>query len=193
MMLKIESREEKERKRGRLQLIFAIIVVVILAASTASYALISSDSKTEKYNGKRVYQTETGWQVKGLEFTTSFLPQEVENLSLEGTPSIGDFYNKVYAISPYSRNALSEWARIVPMTGLQLACLPEQANDPACQDLPLKSCDDAGPQNAILVFQESNETSAKYSRGCLEIFGDENSMIQMVDKIAYVMSGTIAN
>lgn len=192
MIPKIVSKEQKEKKRSRIQVIFALAVILILAASYISYASLSSDSKTEKYNGKRFTLTDNGWQGSGLSFATRYLPSEVENISMTGAPQQDSFNTKVYLVAPTSRSAALELLRALPIQSLQEACLPEQADMELCADLPLKSCDDASQQNAIIIFREENETSARYSRSCLEIAGsDEDAMTLAVDKALYSMYGII--
>ncbi len=195
MIPKIVSIKDREEKAKRMKVWLSVIIVVILAASTASYALYTSPSTTsQNFNGFKFYLGENGWKGKDFNFYTVFHPEEVLDVPLNGVPGLGDFSVKTYLILPSSgsRNAAGEFANAVPMQSIQIACLPEDADLDSCKDLPLKDCNNAGPDNAVAIFRDSeNETFANYAQWCLQVSGDDIGMLKAVDKLIYSMYGVI--
>ncbi|MBU2522825.1 MAG: hypothetical protein KKE23_00860 [Nanoarchaeota archaeon] len=193
-MRKIVTRAEREEKDKRLKFWLAIFIVGIMAASTAGFALnFSSDNEESRtYGDLKFTITEQGWQPKGYSIATSYLPQDVENISSKGTFSYTDFNSKVYLISaPYMQNEAIELLRYLPITNLQQACSKEDENISHCADVPLKSCEDASSQSAIIIFKESNETSIDYSGYCLQIQGDSEDILKAADKALFIAYGII--
>jgi len=160
MLPKILTKTEKEKKEKRLKTILTVLIVVILAASTAGFALDIATKKEKKEYGEFVFsKTEDGyWKPKNVNLLTAYLPQEVENISSSGILDIEYFSNKVYFVSAQNRPAAFELIRAVPIENIQLACLPEQEDEAGCEELPLKSCEDAEFGNAVIIFNASNKT-----------------------------------
>lgn len=195
-MRQITSHKEIEKKRSKTQMFLAIFILGILGLSTAGYAVFySSGSNTlsQKYKGISFRQTDNGWQGEGFEFYTSFLPQDVESIPFSGVPRLEDFSTRVYFVTASSDIPAREWANSVPMQSFQLACLPEEANLTGCEELPLKDCSSASSDSAVIIFKESNVTSASYSPFCFTVSGDEAGAVKAVDKALFLMSGIIEN
>jgi len=191
-MKKIVTGKDKEEKDRKMKTWLTVFIVVVMAASTAGFAMEFVTTESKSYNGIKFTKTDQGWQPKGFQITTSYLPQDLENLTSEGSFSFNDFNSKAYLISaPYMRNNALELLRYLPLKNLQSACLPEDENVSYCSDLPLKSCSDANPQNAIIIFTESNQTSVKYSNHCLKLEGDSDSMLKSADKALFIAYGII--
>ncbi len=195
MLSRIVTAQEREKKRQRMQMFLTIFIVVILGASTIGFALSSSDTDVKKYNKQKFYQTQQGWQGKGLDFATRYLPQDVENVTLQGSLSLDLFARKLYlVVDPPTRNIQSElyeWANIVPMNNPNAACLPEYGEDEGCVELPLKDCENADPLTTVLIFKDSNESMIKAYGSCVTIQGDNEGMLKAIDKAIYVMYGVI--
>jgi hypothetical protein len=183
------EKEEHERKRHKWM---AIIIGIIMALSSAGFALNFATTETHSYKGLKFYQTEKGWQPKGISIFTSYLPQDVENITSSGTINYQNFNSKVYLIElPYMRSSALEFLQNVPVQNLQQACLPEYENEQFCSDLPTKSCEDADSQNVMLILDEANETSIEYSNYCLEIKGTSEELTKAADKALYQAYGII--
>ncbi|MFC1685972.1 hypothetical protein ACFLZZ_03040 [Nanoarchaeota archaeon] len=195
MISKIVTQEEKDKKEKRMKVFFAVFMVSVFVMSTFGIALSSSDSKNKKYEGITFYLTENGWQGKNLEFYTNFLPQDVEDIPLTGMLSTESLLNKLYVVSDPSKSISSSWyelTRVIPVGNPNPSCLPEDADEEGCLELPLKNCSDADYQNAVLIFRYGNETSIGAYGSCLEIVGeDEVSMVKAIDKVIFVTYGII--
>ena len=193
MLKNITSQKDSEKKVDKMKTFLTLFILGILALSTAGYALFSSSDSTQsqKYGKLRFTLTNTGWQGEGLNFITRYLPQDVESIPFSGRPTLPEFNGKTYFVTVDSRVPAAEWANAVPMQSFQLACLPEQANESGCEELPLKDCNDAAPQNAIIIFKDANESSAVYTPWCLTVYGDETGAIKTIDKAIFLMNGVI--
>ena len=194
MLSKIITKSEKERKQKRMQIFFAVFMVGILAASTLGYSLSSSNTNSVKYNGKKFYQTNQGWQGKDLNFFTAYLPQDVEFIPVQGILNLNIFLNKLYVVTDPEQsfsNEWIEWSRAVPMSNPNPSCLPEDEDKEACAELPLKDCNDADLQTAILIFKNTNESYINVNGNCVEIAGDSLDLLKAVDKAIYVMYGVM--
>ena len=93
----------------------------------------------------------------------------------------------LYFIKP--PNDVIEFLRHLPIQNLQLACLEEDENVSYCANVPLKSCDDASSQSAILIFKEGNQSSIDYSGYCLEAESKSGEMLMVADRALFVAYG----
>jgi len=192
MMRKIELAGDKEEKEKRKKMWLTIIMVGIMALSTAGFALNFASTETKKYNGFKFERSDSGWTTGSLPVATTYLPSDVENISSSGSFQSSDFSAKAYIILGQSIRAPAvELISALPLKNSQMACLPEQENDSDCSDLPLKSCYDADSQNAVIIFKESNETSLSYRGYCLQIQGDEEGLLKAADKAVFMAYGII--
>lgn len=192
---KIQSAEEKQKKEQRLKLFMAIFVTVLLGASTAAYALMETgSSESKKYGDFTFVRADNGgWQIKKTNIITSYLPQDVENITLKGNPELDDFSGTVYfnALGSIEISAANELLRVLPSEKAVLSCSPENENETFCADLPLKSCDDASSGMPVISFEQSNETSISYSNYCLTIKADNENALKAMDRIIFGLYSVI--
>jgi hypothetical protein len=196
MIPKLKTAQEEEKKEKRSKLLMTIFVVVILGASTAGYALMeTSSSESKKYNGTTFIKTTSGWQPKKMNFVTTYLPGDVENISVSGDLSIDNFANNAYLVASGEGqfSAANELLKVLPLKKATLSCLPENENESFCKDLPLKNCEDASTENPIIIFSDANETSVSYSDYCLKIEGKDEGFIMAADKTIFVLYGIMSN
>ena len=199
MIPKLKTASEQEKKEKRMKLLMTIFVVVILGASTAGYALMeTSSSETEKYNGTTFIKTENGWQPKKMDFVTTYLPQDVENISVSGDLNLENFKNNAYLVASGEEQfgAANELLKVLPLQKATLSCLPENENESFCEQLPLKDCEDASTENPVIIFtsdETTNETSVSYSDYCLKIEGKEEGFVMAADKAIFVLYGIMGN
>lgn len=184
---KIVTKSELEAREKKLRTWMAVFIVVIMAASTAGFAINFASNENEvKYNDIKFTATQYGWQPEGYDFYTSYLPQDVENFTFDGSFSYSDFSSKVYLISPpYLQNSLMELLRALPMQNLQFACLEEDKNLTYCDNVPIRSCMDANSEAGVIIVKESNESSISYNNYCLEIQGEEQDMQALSDRALF--------
>ena len=196
MIPKIQSAEEREKKEKKMKLIMTVVVVAILGASTAAYALMETGtSESKKYNGFTFIRTENGWQPKKMDFVTSYLPQDVENITVSGSLSIDDFSGNAYINAKSSQEimAANELLKTLKIDKATVSCSPEEENETFCADMPIKSCDDADATNSIIVFSrtDANESTVSYKSHCLIIEGPEDGAIKAADRIIFLLYGII--
>jgi hypothetical protein len=176
MIPKLKTAKEREEKERRSRLIMTVFVVVLLGASTVGYALMQTESSERvKYNDFTFIKTENGWNLKKTSLFTSYLPQDVENISIKGSVYLEDFNNKAYviALGNEEKLAATELLSVMPLEQLSLACLPEHEDEAFCEDLPLKECEDAISGNIVIIFSQENESSISYEDYCLTIKGED--------------------
>jgi len=188
-----EQKEQKKRKWA------GIIIAAVMLFSTAAFAILENsisggDQNTAKYKTYNFQRTDAGWQttVNNAVLTTSFLPQEVENISSSAfiPSSLG---NAIYFVanSYDERQAASEISKVLNAQRMQFACLPEDSNKSECADLPLKSCDDASSDGGIIIIKEMNTTSVEYNKFCLTIQGNATEIVKVADKAVFKITGII--
>jgi len=190
---KIVTKTDLQNKDKKMKTWLTVFIVVIMAASTAGFALnFNSDSngQTRTYNGTKFTITDQGWQPKGYDIYTSYLPQDVENVSLSGNFVASDFSAKAYLISPpYLQNDVLEFLKYLPLQNLQQACLIEDENVSYCSNVPIKSCADASSQSAIIIIKEGNQSSVNYNGYCLEITSNSGDMTKAADRALFKAYG----
>lgn len=190
---KIVTKTDLEQKDKRMKMWLTVFIVVIMAASTAGFALnfnSNSNGQTRTYKDTKFTITNQGWQPEGYSFYTTYLPQDVENVTLGGNFVSADFSSKVYLISPpYLQNDVLELVKYLPITNLQQACLIEDENVSYCSNVPIKSCADANSQSAVIIIKEGNQSSVEYKGYCLQLTGDSSSMLKVADRALFKAYG----
>jgi hypothetical protein len=170
-MKRIKSIEELERKRRNNGAMIAIVFVGLLVLSTLGYSLMSneerSDSSKVSENGYDFYREGDLWRttIDGVTLRFSYLPSELENISVEGSYDLGSYYNQpLYLVGP--SGAYLEVLNVIGgyLLRYQEAC----AEGFKCEgDFPIKSCD-----NNIIVFSNDEETKVYNNQSCVYIQGD---------------------
>jgi len=200
MIPKLQTAKEKEKKERKKKRLFTVIIVVVLLASTAAFALNSfqkeEGQEAVKYGKFKFFKAERGWQttVNDVTLKTIFLPADVENIT-SGKIDILALKGKVYFVAATNTElqAAYELDSVLAAEKKQLACLPEYENESTCENLPLKSCEDANSEQAIVVFRENNanNTAANYSDYCLTIEGSNEELVKAADKVIFTLFGII--
>jgi hypothetical protein len=188
-MRKIQTAQDLEKKRKRNNLILAIVMVALIGLSSLGYAIMSRDdtSSTEEkvaiYGGLRFEKTNTGYwatEINGQLFYFNYLPNEVENISIEGNYSFSEYYQTpVYIINSNPAIVLLNYAMENIALRIQEACLSgEKCQNP---ELPTKTCEDN-----LIVFRNANSNLTKVSRekNCVFI---EGNFFEGTDRLVYKM------
>ena len=205
----LKKPEDNEKRRRNRNLIIGAVLILLMILSTVGYAILEgnvNESQKNKYNGYE-FTTNTGgyWQTKiklsGQEKTiqTYFLPKDVENISYTGNILLSDFDGKTiyYVSNNYGseNNAISALDTELRNYYLraQSTCSPENENLSFCQNLPIKSCDDASSQTMIIKINDiTNSTpSISYKNYCLAISGSGIDLTKAVDKIIFKIYGVM--
>ncbi|MGB9708043.1 MAG: hypothetical protein ACPLXC_01815 [Candidatus Pacearchaeota archaeon] len=204
--------EQEKKQRQQFKIIVGIIIAVLMIASTIGYAVLEREhgqkQGTASYNNYTFQKTETGWQTslkinnQDIALNTFNLPQDVENISTQGSPLLANFMNKVIyivAASQEERKAAIEYNALGKFAlRIQLACSQKNENETFCveNNLPIKSCDDVDWQTVIIMLEELGENSndsatINYKNSCLEIKGKKEELVKANEKALFMIFGII--
>lgn len=198
-MERIITREKKERKRKRNQIIIGVILITLMLFSTAGYALLNRSSGNlqntgidESINYKGIEFTRTGinfnsdwvFQAQGGSFITRHIPNEVTNISFSTISNIGRYVDQpLYIVG--SGPGVSEVARNLQPYSLRLqnACISEED----CEEgLPVKECSD----NIIIVREPEDDLEYIYEEeNCIYIIANLENQIRYADKFLFELLG----
>jgi len=170
-MKRIMSTKDLEKKQRNNRIIIGIILVGLMVISTAGYSLMSnkettSDSKVNE-KGYDFYREGDIWRttIDGVTLRFSYLPSELDNVSVEGSYDLGSYYQKPLYLAG-SNEAYMEVLNVLGSYVLryQEACI----NETNCEgNLPMKSC-----ENNLIVFSSGSETKVYNNQSCVYIQGD---------------------
>jgi hypothetical protein len=186
-------------KSKKVQTIFVgIFMIVLMALSTISIGFGGDDAEesTEK---------EVKVQAKGLNFLSSSQGYVASTKSgsaiiLQYDPStlsemeyldfsIFKLPSKVYvSFNPndqYALYALYSIERNILMNALSYACYEDFEG---CQDMPLRTCDDATDSVSVIVLNDGGEDGFSYENNCLTITGE--NLLRVVDSMLLEYYGT---
>lgn len=202
-----EKTDEEKQKRN--MIIIGVILIGLMVFSTVGYAIFEgtiSESQKTKYKDYEFKTIGSTWQttlkISGADktITSYYLPQEVENISVNGTLLLSDFEGKtIYFITNNTNNERNAVSKIYSdfqdyFLRSQLACSIENENTSFCANLPIKSCDDANRDSMIVkIIEVQNATaSVNYNSGCLRITGSGADLMRSSDRILFEAYGIIS-
>jgi hypothetical protein len=173
MLRKIKTPEMTEKKKKRTQIFVGATLVFLLILSTAGYSLFdrnsnngNGDKVTE--NGMTFYKIGELWNIQIDEkvLTFSYLPSEVENISVKGVYSLSDYLERSVYFSDLNNEGTMEL-----LTNLQYYILRYQGacvSEEDCEsDLPVKTCEEN-----FIIFTESENSSVYKNSSCVYVTGD---------------------
>jgi hypothetical protein len=171
-MRKIRSAEEIARTQRNNKILIGTILVGLMILSTVGYSLMSNKEDSGSYSkvtekGIDFYREGDIWRTDmgGVTFRFSYLPSELENVSVTGSYDLGAYYNQpLYLVGP--NGAYPEVLNVLGnyVARYQEACI---SNSSCSGDLPIKSCD-----SNVIVFSEATETKVYNNQSCVYIEGD---------------------
>ncbi len=185
-MRRIQTKQAKYRKEKRNQIILGIILVILLLGSIIGYSVSSalnsnnSGVSVEEYKGLEFVNSQGYWilSLQEQEFYFSYLPQEVENVSVLGEYELQEYLEKpLYFVDSdayVQQEVLLNLDRYVQR--YQDACL----NNTNCEG-PIKTCEDN-----LIVYSEGDNKVFK-QENCVYIQGD----LKAVDAYLYKLLGII--
>ena len=201
MLSRFQTAKEKEERDNRTKRIFSLVVVIILALSTAGFALLSSSGRQNGGNAYYDFEfspTSEGWQtsVGGYYIITQYLPQDVEYINHSGILNKDDFQGIVYFVTSTESEiqTAKELSRLITAVKKDYACLPENQENEECQNKSIKSCEDATRIQKIIIFNETESkgnASVVYENNCLSIQGNSEELIRATDKAIFLLFGVI--
>jgi len=194
-MRKIISREEKDKKTRRNQLILGAILILIMLFGYGAISLNSKDDTNEEsrigYNGIEFVKDNSGYwnfEVQGEQFITLNNPEEISNISFLSHLNLNYYSNKpLYFVgdigegsSEISRNLAERF-----VLRIQQACLNEEE---CLGNFPIKNCS----SDNIIIFKEiaDNETEKMYwEENCVFINSQYANQTKYADKFLFSLLG----
>lgn len=183
-MQRIITPEEKERKDKRNKIIIGILLVVIMALSTAGYAFFNTEkadtSGKVSYNGHDFYITGNFWttEISGHKFYFTYLPNETA--SIKTTKTLNNYQGKPLYLTE-NNLAGEEIARNLGQFAerVNLACV---SGENCTGDLPEKNC-----SSNLIVIKERNFANVAENDNCVYIFS--NDSVRQTDAFLYKILG----
>lgn len=172
------TRAEVEKSNKRKQIILGAVLILLLVVSTAGFSWLSKDEEKSgvvEERGIKFYSQNEMWRTQIGEslFSFSYLPSEVENLTISGNYSLESYYSQ-----PLYFNKLEEGA-VEMLNNLNNYILRYQkacAEEPCEEDLPFKDC-----TNNFIIFIDG-EDEVYREENCVYIVGDP---VKGVDAFLY--------
>lgn len=202
MLRPLETKEERERKARKRNLIFGIMIAVVMIAGTIGWAITSREEQTQKKYGNFKFQKiENYWVTyvkihnQNFPVSTTFLPQEVEHIKSNNV-----YLEKIYGKTVYFvaiKNSELQAAQELAINfyyfakRMQLACQEKDANESFCLEKPIKSCDEAEAEELVIVLEEKPEAEIIAEGNCIMISGNETEIIKAADKVIFLVFGII--
>ena len=184
MIRKIQTQEDRDRRAKRNKIIISLLIVFLLGLSSLGYAIMSQEDSTQAntvtYGGLKFTNSNGLWTttINQKQFYFTYLPAELENVSISGNYSLESYYQKpVYIVN--INPALNSLMYILQDISLRMqeACLSGESCTKV--DLPNKTC-----QDNIIIFSEKNmnKTSIVKVDNCVFIYGN---FYEGADKMVY--------
>src|SRR4030042_915155 len=169
--MKKKIREKKEpffsKKRTLTYGIGGFIILLMVAS-----ALNMSGEEEEKYeyHGLKFIQTEQGiWMAykDNQQITLLYSPEELEKIELPANVGMISYSQKIYiSTDDIKTNAkpMDYFKRKIRITESKPYACTKDA--PGCEELPLKTCEDATQEQAVVIFKRAEETKIEYKANC---------------------------
>lgn len=178
-MRAIETHEVQEARKKRRRTILSILMIVILMGSTAGYAisLFTEDTQTPPTSDTPYYNG-VSWIVpaSGRLFALQGSPDDVQNVTLEGTFSASQYQGKTVYIAAASPTIVQEIGGVVAAFAqrVQEACY----SDCESSTLPQKDC-----SSTMIVWIPSETRRVYTNASCTVIEGDYVAVDALLYKI----------
>ena len=187
----------KEKK----SLFMPIFIIFILVFSTAGfifgYGTSDSQQQTTEYNGFEFTQHTTGrWLTSIGDKPIALInyPGNLEDIAFPSFLFLNDLNsaNKVYLTYDHNKSidlVLAEFQFLRPYLTKPIieACTTDIEQ---CSNIPLKTCDDATPQEKVIQLSLVNKTEIiTYNNNCILIEG--KNIIKPVDRLVWQLLGVM--
>jgi len=160
-----------------------LFLVMLMALGSVSMGV---DEEKVEINGLSFVQTNYGWQAYTSDETRVLITTSPEYLEEDIiTVDFSEFnsLNKVYySVDPYDSSlsaALYDFEQNVKiLVTTSTACYEDSE---VCEELPIKTCEDASEEVGIILFKEADETEVSFENNCLTIQG--KNLLTLVDTL----------
>ena len=161
------------KRKEFFSILVGIFLVMLMALGSVSLGV---DEESMEFNGLSFVQTDYGWQAYTSDETKVLIttsPDYLEEGIITVDFSVFNSYNKVYySVNPYDStlsSALRDFQQNYKvLVATNTACFEDVEG---CEDLPIKTCEDADETTGIIIFKEDDETVVSFENDCLTIQG----------------------
>lgn len=178
-----------------------LFIIIIMIGTSISFVFIGFQPQNDvvKYNGIKFvrYSDRLEAEINGLTAAFSFLPSEVESISVSN-----DFYlklqNKIEIDATYDSN--STFAQSIALAQHQMALTLAQYNifvrkgftTNNSYSLPIINCEDASENIPVVYFKQGNATKIFSDKDCVVVEASTNSdIIKAKDRLLYGILGVM--
>ena len=181
------------KKKQFFTIMIAVFFVMLMALSAVNLGQNNeeddaSSNAFEAY-GLTFVQSSNGYEAElsdGSVLSLIYDPSQLDDVgdaSIVGSLASFVYVEKVYLSSDLNASnldyALYDFQRNVALpSSVSLACYEEGE---LCEDLPLKTCEDASESVGVIVWKEAEETSVSLVDNCLTIEG--KNLLKVTDKL----------
>lgn len=165
-------------------IILVIFIIFIMVTSILGYFGGESE-EVVKYKDYKFVKVQNGWMgyVNDKKVLLSNNPNELENISLGIKLKDLNSAKKIYlSLNPEDNVVLYNFENILSLLTLApvRACNEDM---PTCENLPLKTCNDAETNVKIILIKKQEKLEYGYTNNCLYIKGNLNEIRKVLDKI----------
>lgn len=171
------------------KVIMPIFLASIMILSVLGFAFTSGDGQgSVKFNGYKFSKTNQGW-LTYRDNQQILIASDPRTLDLSNTPKITlndlNSANKIYLTTNPEENLQQYLAyfsfNILPKLKNKIpACIKDVEG---CEELPLKTCEDATISNKIIQIEFSETQETTYQNNCLLIKGNADSLYEQIDAV----------
>ncbi len=189
MKLRLPKDPNKKSNFFRFFLPIFILATLVLSA----FGIIVSrpqENESFEYKDHLFIQENSGFstRINNQKYTFLYDPRTLENLSVAPLTLTQFTYGSKFYITADPNHdvglALYEFNRLIkPLLNKKFtqACTEDL---PGCENLLIKACNDATPEEKVILFGESNYSSLDYKLNCLIIRGSGEDMAKLTNKLA---------
>jgi len=186
MRTKPPKAEGKSRKKLYIWIMGFMIIAIMIGSALDLWKKEDTAEGAYEYKGLSFAQTDTGWMAYKADNSQVWImsnPAELANMSIPYVNTgMLKYYTKIYATADPTervRIPMSQFFRNIPVNAIVVPACPVDIEQ--CKEMPLKTCENADKNTAVIFFKEANETKVSFENDCLTIQGKE--LTKIVDKI----------
>lgn len=188
--MKLRSPKEAGKSKFSRFFIPIFITVTLIFSGFGIILFRAPESETFEYKDHLFIQESSGFSTRINNQKIIFLydPRTLENLSVAPLTLTQLVYTNKFYISANPNEdvglPLYEFNRVIkPLIDKRFvqACSEDVKG---CENLILKTCADATPEEKVVLYKESNYSSLTYNLNCLLIQGSGEEMSKLTNKLA---------
>ena len=189
--MKLRTPKDPDKKSKFFRLFLPVFIAITLILSV--FGIIISrppENESFEYKNHLFIQDSTGFstRINNQKYTFLYDPRALENLTVAPLTLVQFTYGSKFYITANPNHdvglALYEFNRLIkPLLNKKFTqtCTEDL---PGCENLLIKACKDATPEEKIILFSESNSSLLDYKLNCLIIQGSGEDMAKLTNKLA---------